>query len=146
MANEIKSLYTTQKTLYVLIISGTSIWNGTALELISIPNWQNYAILMTETAVPGLYYASIPTSLPLGKFVIIAYLQSGDTPASGDIAERVGQLIWNGFEEVDLSDIAIGTEVNVNVDNISITTGVGNSESQFLPPSEPKVSIKTGVS
>jgi len=58
-----------------------------------------FAIDATEDGI-GNFSASVPTSTPAGIYAFDAYRQAGESPAATDTWLGIGQLHWNGVEEI----------------------------------------------
>src|SRR4051794_24575216 len=89
--------YPTGATLYTQIEGGTGIWNGTAFVDFANADWATYATSTPETpASSGRYVGQFPLASPAGNYSWSVYLQSGGSPAIGDVPVGTGSGYWDG--------------------------------------------------
>lgn len=89
----------TGSTVYVTIRSAArTYWNGSALEALTVANWANYDIALTETPASSYFYVGTwPAALTTaGWYWADVYEQAGAAPAISDLL--VGTIVghWNG--------------------------------------------------
>lgn len=100
MANELSWRHSsTGKTVYVTIRSAVrTMWNGSALEALTVANWGNYDIALAETPSASYFHVGDwPAALStVGWYWIDIYEQAGGSPAISD--SLIGTLYgyWNG--------------------------------------------------
>lgn len=100
MANELNLRSTaTGETIYATIraFAGT-MWNGSTLEALTVANWGNYDIAMTETPASSYYYvATWPASLTTaGWYYVDVYRQAGASPDISDSLIASLLVYWDG--------------------------------------------------
>jgi len=120
MANEIHHNYTSGSTLYfctfqqdgdVFLSDGASdeTW-GTGGRTAA-----DYDMAMTEGGSSGHYVGTFDTSIALGSYHIVVYLQAGGSPANADLALGQGEIYWDGTAEVTINTINITNQTVTNV-------------------------------
>ena len=101
--NEIKSDLTSGQNHYAFVLSpNLQVWNNStsAFETPVEDNWTDYAITMTETAIPGTFTANFPTAITIAAlYFTYIYLRSGSTPVSTDTKLQQGEVDWDGTKE-----------------------------------------------
>ena len=142
MADEVHTNSFPGLTVYFVVYNqADQIWNPATLvpafENKNTTHWTLYAVPMTETS-PGSYLGDLPSSLPAGNYVIIAYCFTG-IPLSTDPAVAVGTVLWNGHGEVTEQGFTVSVGLDTGeLDTINIISGV---EDDVLDPA-----FNTGVS
>ena len=113
MAAELQAIATTGRTVYFLIRNSTgSIWNGTAFEAYVTASYGNYDVVAPEQGTAsGFYTAAFPTAITAGSYSIVAKIQSGGSPAEGDVTAAEGNFDWTGTAPTTLSDTATSGQV-----------------------------------
>jgi len=101
MAREATILNSTGQPAYAAIFGpqGTA-WNGTALENVNAAHWGTYELALVAQSGGSFFTLDVP-ALPVGKYTLAFFLQSGDAPAVTDECVHSRVLYWNGTEEVD---------------------------------------------
>lgn len=78
--------------------SARTMWNGSALEALTVANWANYDVALTETPASSYFYVGDwPATLTtVGWYWLDIYSQAGETPAIDDT--MLGTIVgyWNG--------------------------------------------------
>jgi hypothetical protein len=101
MANELSVRYhTTGLTFYGTIRSAAArtMWNGSALEALTVANWATYDIALTETPAGSYFYVGDWPALltTVGWYWLDLYVQVGGAPAINDTPVESQLLYWNG--------------------------------------------------
>ena len=110
MSSELQFIGTaTGNTIYAVIIAANSTRaNNTSetMEALTVANWTEYAVSLTETPASSYFYAG---SFPLwittaGDYFWIPYKQLGGSPAITDdiLVGKPGIIVWNGTAEVQV--------------------------------------------
>lgn len=79
----------TGNTYYVRFVklADGKIWDNVNDVLAANPNWEDSAIILSETGQTGQYNIVIPKALPRGNYDVIVYKQDGSAPANSDDIE-----------------------------------------------------------
>ena len=98
MANELSWRHTaTGETLYATVrsIAGT-MWNGAALEVLTVANWGDYDFALTETPASGYFYVGDWPGAAVGWYWVDVFKKLGGSVAIGDLL--LGSLLgyWDG--------------------------------------------------
>jgi hypothetical protein len=99
MANDttIRVRYPSGSALYTQIESGSGVWNGTSYVAFATADWAAYATATPETpAGSGRYSCAFPTASSAGNYSWTVYLQSGGSPAPGDVPIAGASGYWDG--------------------------------------------------
>lgn len=100
MANEISWRYSaTGSTLYFTIRNASrQMWNGTGVETLTVANWGNYDIALTETPASSYFYVGDwPAALTtVGFYYVDLYVQAGGSAAISDTQGPTLYGYWNG--------------------------------------------------
>ncbi len=104
MANEISWRHSgTGKTLYATIRSTAGeMWNtaGTVFEGLTVANWADYDIALTETPASSYFYVgtfpAVAGNMVVGWYWVDIFEQAGAGPAIGDTLAGTLLLYWNG--------------------------------------------------
>lgn len=105
----------TGNTLYATIRSAArTMWNGSALETLTVANWGNYDIALTETPASSYFHVGTwPAALTTtGWYWVDFYLQAGGSPAISDTLLGTLIVYWNGTtaNPWDTNTVSIGSE------------------------------------
>ncbi len=104
MANELQYVHdATAKTLYAVIHNAASqVWNGSTFETLTVANWGNYDVALTETPASSYYYlADFPAGIAMaGDYEVVVYEQIGASPAITDTLLADGSILWDGSAEI----------------------------------------------
>lgn len=89
-----RSAYTTLAYYATLeLITGGTIWNGSALEAMAVANWANYDIALTETPAGSYRYIATLPALSTGRYKATIYKRAGASPAITDEIQSVGEVV-----------------------------------------------------
>lgn len=105
MSNELSVTHSTGNTIYLVLLNTASqVYNTstTSFETPQNANWANYAITATEAGTTGIYRGDMP-SVAAGIYYLVAYKQSGGSPAVGDSDIGEGAMEWDGSAEIALN-------------------------------------------
>lgn len=105
MSNELSVTHSTGNTIYLVLLNTASqVYNTstTSFETPQNANWANYAIAATEAGTTGIYRGDMP-SVAAGIYYLVAYKQSGGSPAVGDSDIGEGAMEWDGSAEIALN-------------------------------------------
>lgn len=102
--NEIQLNLTTGLTLYVQARTPMALYyKSGGYEAYNAADWSAYAIPLVEpVAGSGIYFGTIPSSLPAGLTLMPVYVQSGGSPATTDVRYACGcdnltlSVDWSG--------------------------------------------------
>lgn len=114
MASEIQAVATTGRTVYALIRNATgSVWNGTAFVTYATASYSTFVVTMTEQGTASGFYAGTFPALitTAGSYSIVVKVQSGGSPAEGDVTAAEGTFDWTGTAPTTLSDLATSGQV-----------------------------------
>lgn len=102
MANEIRGIGPSGRTMYAHIVNGSGQrWNGSAFETYASANYANYDIALTENGTSGVYVGTFPTTITTaGFYEYFYYIQAGGSPAEGDKVSGTGRVDWSGSVQV----------------------------------------------
>ncbi|WP_406699236.1 hypothetical protein V5E97_10200 [Singulisphaera sp. Ch08] len=104
--------YPTGANLYAQIEGGSGVWNGTDYVTFANLDWTSYATATPEApASSGRYVCQFPTVSPPGNYSWSVYLQSGGSPAVGDVAIGQGSGYWDGTTFGGASKVTDGITV-----------------------------------
>ena len=112
MGNEIRTSYTTGKTLYALIwdYENDKVWYNTGGEFethgTSSRTNADYAITLTELA-SGFYLGDWPTAMSAGKYDVVIKIQAGASPADSDAGYGPVEKQWTGTRATAVSGSCI---------------------------------------
>lgn len=110
MSNEIRYPYASGKTLYAVALNSSGYaWNTStgAFEAVAAADWTLYAIGLAEQASCGVYLGSFPSAVTAsGLYTVMIYARSGSDAAPADTVAGVGQVAWNGSQEISTLDTA----------------------------------------
>jgi hypothetical protein len=99
-SGEIYTNYSTGSNLYALVLNGNAqVWNNNtvAFETLTLANYTNYAVALTESPVLGIYIANFPIAInTLGSYKVYIYLRNGGANANGDTLIDRMQIDWSG--------------------------------------------------
>jgi len=102
MANELKALAASGKTLYAIVRRHTDdkVYSADLGQLVTYDDddWTTYAITMTEVGASGLYLGVAP-ALTANTYYIDMRYQAGVDPALDDARVGGRHYIWTGSEE-----------------------------------------------
>jgi len=94
----------TGKNLYVVLLNNDcEAYNGNNFESLSGSNWEDYAIVMTESGSTGIYHAVMPL-VSASVYQFLVYQKAGATPAVTDTSIGDGSIKWTGAVEEGPSD------------------------------------------
>jgi hypothetical protein len=102
MSKEIQALAAPGSVVYAQIIRETDgkIWNtsGTpAFEDYVTANIANYAIAMAQAGTAsGIYTGTFPSTIPAGRYSVVARVRAGGSPAEADAVAGAGEILWDG--------------------------------------------------
>ncbi len=102
MAREIRGV-ADSGTLYARILQTSTgyWWNGTTFEAYTAANYANYDVAMTEQGDSGVYVADFPSGITSGgTYEYYVHLQSGGSPAEGDVVAGTGKVDWTGTASI----------------------------------------------
>ncbi len=161
MANEICLFHVPDVDLYMVVLRGAEIWNGSAFVTLNGANWDDYAIALTESEITGaaesMYTGSIPAGCKLGANAlrVVVYIQGEGTsaPSSTDlrISEPYAFDVADGRLPIEhvaiasagafagkISGAGTGTETLRSVDDqrniaVATVTAAGNRTAVSLP-------------
>jgi hypothetical protein len=73
-------------------------WNGSALEALTVANWGNYDIALAETPASSYFYVGDwPAALTTkGWYIVDIYVRAGGSPAIGDTLSISQTGYWDG--------------------------------------------------
>lgn len=105
MANEIRGVAPSGSTLYARIMNSSgNLWNGSSFEAYNASHYGNYDLAMTEQGASGVFVASFPSGISSsGTYEYFVHLQSGGSPAEGDLVTNTGKVDWTGSSVVAAS-------------------------------------------
>lgn len=132
----------TGSTLYFTIRSAArTMWNGSALEALTVANWGDYDIALTETPASSYFYVgSWPAALSTaGWYWVDIFSQVGGSPAISDTLQATMLGYWDGTTfspwsgntaqlggtaqtAVNLGDLADGGRLDLLIDAIKAVT------------------------
>ncbi len=108
MSDEIKISYATGSTLYFRAFNATGqVWNTSGTP--AFENWAGGSVTDYDVALAdkssGEYIGDFPSGITEGTYQVIAFLQAGGSPATGDVAvSSVGTIFWSGSAERPLAN------------------------------------------
>lgn len=116
MANEIRVTYNTGATLYILVFNAAGqVWDQTndggagSFEAYAAASIDNYDVILSEIATAsGQYRGTFPPNIDTGAHGVVAYLQTGASPAITDA--RLGQtatMHWDTTANTEIDDSAL---------------------------------------
>jgi hypothetical protein len=115
MANELAYRHTaTGATVYATIRSAArTYWNGSALEALTVANWANYTVVLTESPASSYFYVGTWPALltAAGFYYVDVYAQASGTPAIADTLAGKLILYWNGSTAVPWDVNVVSTAV-----------------------------------
>jgi len=119
---------TTGGTYYATIRSSVrTMWNGSALEALTVANWGNYDITLAETPASSYFYVGDwPAALTtVGFYWVDVYLQAGASPAISDTLKGTIVGYWNGttLDPWDCDAVQTGGTANSPGDVVAL---IGN--------------------
>jgi len=115
MSNELQFRGTaTGDTVYAVIVAANSTWaNNTseAMEALTVANWVQYGVSLTETPASGYFYVgNFPNWITTpGTYSIIIFKQLGGSFAITDDVLASDEITWTG-----VSELVTGGEGNMN--------------------------------
>lgn len=124
MANEIRADYGSGSTLYAVIRNKVGqVWHPAACTFESWGtdghNADDYDIALTDRS-GSLHVGDFDPSIPAGRYIIQAFIQSGAGPADGDGLLTSREIDWSGVAEVTamkiLANKAKYDKVNSTID------------------------------
>jgi len=143
MASEISWRHSaTGATLYATIrTAARTMWNGSSLEALTVANWGDYDIALTETPASSYFYVgSWPAALSTaGWYWVDIFAQAGESPAISDTLQATMLGYWDGTTfspwsgntsqvagtaqtAVNLGDLADGGRLDLLIDAIKAVT------------------------
>lgn len=106
MANELRGVTTTGKTVYALIVNNQGkFWNGSAFETYVSANYTTYDVAMTEQGSSGIYLGDFPAGILTSgtyEYFVKRQLNTG-TYSESDPVINSGRIDWSGSGVIDAS-------------------------------------------
>jgi hypothetical protein len=99
MSHEISWRHTdTGVTLYVTIRStARTYWNGADLEALTVANWGDYDVALSETPASSYFYVgTFPAGAAVGFYWLDVFVQAGASPAISDTLTGTMAGYWDG--------------------------------------------------
>jgi len=106
VANELSVRHTSGGAVYAVLMNATGRIYNTVTAGFETPqdaNWSDYDITLAEAGTTGIYRGDMP-SVAAGIYYVVAFVQSGGSPAVGDSDIGDGKIEWDGTTEITLSD------------------------------------------
>lgn len=127
MANELRTIDTSGKTVYAVITNTAGqIWNAAtpAFETITLANWANYGVTLAEQATCGIYFGTFPAGIATqGRFSVYMYEQKAGAAVPADTVIATGPIDWTGTYALNLSVARIDLTQLVPTSNTAQTVG-----------------------
>lgn len=90
-------------SLYAQFRQDPNVWNGAALVALESAVWADTDTAFVETGSTGSYLATVPPTLPVGRYRVYVYLRISSAPAVTDTLLGTGDGTWDGVTFTSLS-------------------------------------------
>jgi hypothetical protein len=133
LANEIYASYDEGNTLYALVwrksddkVYDVAVGSDTFVTYTDV-DISDYAITLANQADSDFYSTNFPSGISQGVYRVQIFLQPGAIDPDADSAIFLGELYWDGIQEIDLSSIN---------SNITVLTASGSKLLNIFGPGE----------
>ena len=110
-------------------------WNtsGAAFESFTGGNYALYAVTAAEYGTSGVFYYTVPSSLPAGLYAAATKLQAGGSPAQSDSAGPGGSFYWDGAALQSVLDAAaVRAAVGLAAANLDTQLGAVSAQAASI--------------